>query len=144
MRMTLWSYSLYNFLHTPMCILWRIYPMQERFSHRNGSFKVIHARNNGTTGLCKPLLGNDSVNTLPRRRNHVTSQRCLAITWIVFSVQSALRSSRTVFSALSVPRLNNTSPLTAKKSPGEFLVWCRGPRVIEQEMARRLQCDLKC
>jgi hypothetical protein len=27
-----------------------------------------------------------------------------------------------VFSALSVPRLYNTSPLAAKKSPGEFLV----------------------
>jgi hypothetical protein len=24
----------------------------------------MHARNNGTTGLCKPLLGNGSVNTL--------------------------------------------------------------------------------
>jgi hypothetical protein len=47
-----------------------------------------------------------------------------------------------VFSALSVPRLYNTSPFTAKKSPEEFLVEFRGSRVIEQEMAKRR--DLKC
>jgi hypothetical protein len=46
----------------------------------------IHARNNGTTGLCNPILGNGSVNTLPRRRNDITSQQCWAITWLVYSV----------------------------------------------------------
>jgi hypothetical protein len=45
-----------------------------------------------------------------------TPQQCLAITWLVFSVWSALRNSRTAFSALSVPRLYNASPLEAKKS----------------------------
>jgi hypothetical protein len=49
-----------------------------------------------------------------------------------------------VFSALSVPRLYNTSPLAVKKSPEEFLVDFRGSRVIEQEMARRLHSNLKC
>jgi hypothetical protein len=72
--------------------------------------------NNGTTGLCSTLLGNSSVNTLPRRHNDVTTQQCLGITWLVFSVWSALRNNRTVFSALSVPRLYNASPLAAKKS----------------------------
>jgi hypothetical protein len=49
-----------------------------------------------------------------------------------------------VFSVLPVPLLYNTSPLAGKKSPEEFLVEFRGSRVIEQEMARRLQSDLKC
>jgi hypothetical protein len=49
-----------------------------------------------------------------------------------------------VFSALSLPRLYNTNPLTVKKIPGEFLVEFRSSRVIEQEMARRLHGDLKC
>jgi hypothetical protein len=41
--------------------------------------------NNGTTGLCNPLLGNSSVNTLPRMCNYVTlPQQCLAIKWRVF------------------------------------------------------------
>jgi hypothetical protein len=35
---------------------------------------AIHAHNNGKTELCNPLLGNGSVNTLPRRRNDVTRQ----------------------------------------------------------------------
>jgi hypothetical protein len=65
--------------------------------------------NNGTTGLCNPLLDNSSVSTLPRRRNDVTLKRYLATKWLVFSVWSA-RNSRTVFSVLSVPRLYNTSP----------------------------------
>jgi hypothetical protein len=62
----------------------------------------------------------------------------------MFSVLSALRKSRTVFSALFVPRLFNTSPLAAKKIPGEFLFEFRGSWVIEQEMSRRLHNDLKC
>jgi hypothetical protein len=62
------------------------------------------------------LSGNGSINTLPRRRNDVTPQQWLAITSLVFSVWSAPRNNRTVFSALSVPRLYNTSPLAAKKS----------------------------
>jgi hypothetical protein len=45
--------------------------------------------NNGTTGLCNSLLGNSSVNTLPRWHNDITFQQCLAITWLVFSVWSA-------------------------------------------------------
>jgi hypothetical protein len=56
----------------------------------------------------------------------------------VFSVCSALRNSITVFSALSVQRIYNTTTLEAKKSPGEFLVEFRGSRVIEQEMTRTL------
>jgi hypothetical protein len=36
--------------------------------------------NNCTAGLCKPLLGNGSVNTLPRRRSDITLQQYLAIT----------------------------------------------------------------
>jgi hypothetical protein len=36
---------------------------------------AIHARNNGTTRLCNPLLCNGSVNTLPRRRSDVTLQQ---------------------------------------------------------------------
>jgi hypothetical protein len=48
-----------------------------------------------------------------------------------------------VFSALSVPRLYNTSPLVATSSPEEFLVKFRGSRVIEQETARKLHSDLK-
>jgi hypothetical protein len=47
-----------------LLIMCRICPIQERLSHRNSHFQVIHARNNGTTGLCNPLLGNGSVNTL--------------------------------------------------------------------------------
>jgi hypothetical protein len=84
---------------------------------RNGcaTETVIQARDSGTMGLWNPLLGNCSVNTLQRRRNDVTSQQCLVITWILFSVWSALRNSGNVFSALSVPRLYNTSPLAAKK-----------------------------
>jgi hypothetical protein len=31
--------------------------------------------NNGTSGLCDLLLGNGSVNTLPRRRNNDTLQQ---------------------------------------------------------------------
>jgi hypothetical protein len=64
---------------------------------------------------------------------HVTSDFCIVC------------ATKTVelFSALSVPRLYNTSALAAKKSPGEILVEVRGSRVIEQEMARRLQSDLK-
>jgi hypothetical protein len=38
----------------------------------------------------------------------------------LFSVWSALRNNRTVFSALSVPRLYNTSSFAAKKSRGGF------------------------
>jgi hypothetical protein len=49
-----------------------------------------------------------------------------------------------VFSALSVPRLYNKSPLAAKKSPKEFLVEFQGSRAIKQEMTRRLHSDLKC
>jgi hypothetical protein len=45
--------------------------------------------NNGTTGLCNPLLGNGSVNTLPRRSNDVTHQQHLAITLLVFCVVCA-------------------------------------------------------
>jgi hypothetical protein len=48
-----------------------------------------------------------------------------------------------VFSALSVPRLCNTSPLADQKSPDEFLVEFQGPRMIEQEITRRLHSDLK-
>jgi hypothetical protein len=48
------------------------------------------------------------------------------------------------FSALSVPQLHNMSPLAGKKSPEEFLVEFRGSMVTEQEIARRLHCDLKC
>jgi hypothetical protein len=44
-----------------------------------------------------------------------------------------------VFSALSVPRLYNASPLA-----GEMSFEFRGSRAIEQEMARRLRNDLKC
>jgi hypothetical protein len=47
-------------------------------------------------------------------------------TWHVFSVSSALRNNRIVFSALSVPLLYNTSPLAAEESPGEFLDEFRG------------------
>jgi hypothetical protein len=36
--------------------------------------------NSGTIGLCNPLLGNGSVNTLPSRRSEVTLQQYLAIT----------------------------------------------------------------
>jgi hypothetical protein len=61
----------------------------------------------------------------------------------VFSLLSALRNNRTVFSALPVPRLYNTSSLVARKSPGEFLVEFRGSTTIEQEMAKRLHSDLK-
>jgi hypothetical protein len=112
-------------------------------SHRNSRFQVIHARNNGTTGLCNRLFGNGSVNTILCRCNDVISQQCSAITWLVFSVWSALRNSRTVFSTLSVPRLY-TSPLAAKKIPKEFLLEFWGSTVIEQEMARRLHSDFKC
>jgi hypothetical protein len=45
------------------------------------------------------------------RSNDVTTQQRLAITWLVFSVWSALRKSRTVFSALSVSQLYKTSTL---------------------------------
>jgi hypothetical protein len=62
----------------------------------------------------------------------------------MFSVWSALRKNRTVFSALSVPRLYNTSALVAKERPGEFLVKFRGSRGNEQGMAVRLRGDLKC
>jgi hypothetical protein len=46
-------------------VLWRICSMQERLSHRNICFEVIHARSNRTTGLCNLFLGNGSINTLP-------------------------------------------------------------------------------
>jgi hypothetical protein len=46
-----------------------------------------------------------------------------------------------VFSALSVPRLYNKSPLAAKES---VLVEFRGFMEIEQEIARSLHSDLKC
>jgi hypothetical protein len=36
--------------------------------------------NNGATGLCNPLLGNGSVNTLPRRRNDITLKQYLTNT----------------------------------------------------------------
>jgi hypothetical protein len=49
-----------------------------------------------------------------------------------------------VFSALSEPRLYNTSPFAAKKGPEEFLVEFRGSRVTEKEMAGRHHSDLKC
>jgi hypothetical protein len=65
-------------------------------------------------------------------------------TWHVFSVWSAPCNDRgTVFSALSVPRLYNTSPRAAKKSPEEFIVNFGGSRAIEQDMTRRLHSDLK-
>jgi hypothetical protein len=57
---------------------------------------------------------------------------------------SALHNSRTVFSALSVPRLYNTSPLAAKKNAEEIVVEFLGSRLIEQEISRRLHSDLKC
>jgi hypothetical protein len=58
-------------------------------------------------------------------------------------VCSALHNGRTLFSALSVPRLYNTSTLAAIKSAEEFLVEFRGSRVIEQEIGRRLHSALK-
>jgi hypothetical protein len=36
--------------------------------------------NNGTTELCNLLLGNGSINALPRRHSDVTLQQYLAIT----------------------------------------------------------------
>jgi hypothetical protein len=57
--------------------------------------------NNGTTGLCNPLLGNGSVSTHPLRRNYVTLQQHLAIMWLVFCVVCGTRvslQSRRVFS----------------------------------------------
>jgi hypothetical protein len=65
-------------------LVWRIYSMQDRLSHRNNRFYVIYSRNNGTTGLHNPFLGNGSVNTHLRSRNDVTTQQCLAITRLVF------------------------------------------------------------
>jgi hypothetical protein len=47
-----------------------------------------------------------------------------------------------VFSALSVPRLFNTSPRATKKSPEEFLVEFRRSMVTEQEMASRFHSGL--
>jgi hypothetical protein len=93
---------------------------------------LIHAKNS-RTGLCNSFLGSDLINALPRRRwrhtkiqqqfslypcslrmrNHVTTQQCLAITWLVlFSVVCC----RTVFSALSVPQLCKASPLAAERN----------------------------
>jgi hypothetical protein len=43
--------------------MWCIYSMQELLSHRNSRYKVIHARNNRTPGLCNLFLGNGTVNT---------------------------------------------------------------------------------
>jgi hypothetical protein len=54
-------------------ILRRICSMQEWLIHRNSRCYVIHSRNNRTTTLCNPFLGNGSVNTLPRRQwGHTT------------------------------------------------------------------------
>jgi hypothetical protein len=41
----------------------------------------------------------------------------------LFSVWSALRDNKAVFSALSVPRLYNTSPPAAKEIPGGLNSW---------------------
>jgi hypothetical protein len=49
-----------------------------------------------------------------------------------------------VFSAFSVPRVYNTSPPAAKKNREEYSVEFRGSRVTEQEIAIRLDSDLKC
>jgi hypothetical protein len=55
-----------------------------------------------------------------------------------------VRNNKTVFSALSVPLLYNSSPIAAKSSPEGFLVEFRGSSVTEQEMERRRHRDLKC
>jgi hypothetical protein len=51
-----------------------------------------------------------------RLGKHTSEQAQWRHTPTVFSVWSALGNIRTVFSALSVPRLYNTSPLAIKKS----------------------------
>jgi hypothetical protein len=57
-------------------ILWRICSMEEQLSHRHSRFLLIHASNNGTTGLRNRFLMNSSVNTLPRTEcGHKTIQQ---------------------------------------------------------------------
>jgi hypothetical protein len=80
---------------------------------RQGLHKHCPTRNNITTGLCNPFLGNSSVNTLPRKCNdvtttmgscHVTCVFCrqqpacwwtcwVAVTWHVFSVRRVCAAS---------------------------------------------------
>jgi hypothetical protein len=55
---------------------------------------------------------------------------------LAFSVWSAVE----LFSALSVPRLSNASPLAAKR----VLFELRGSKVNEDEITRGLYGDLKC
>jgi hypothetical protein len=72
---------------------------------------LIHARNNRTTELCSPFLGNSSVNIFTwavtthnstaavfslypcslRVHHDLTPQQCIAITWHVFSVTCLCR-----------------------------------------------------
>jgi hypothetical protein len=79
---------------------------------RPDKHSAICARNNRTNVYSSFLGKSQCANGLER--------------WLsrdLFSVWSALRNSSTVFSALSVPRLYNTSPLAAKESPGGFISW---------------------
>jgi hypothetical protein len=61
-------------------------------------------------------------------------------------MKSLARNDVTVFSMLSERILHKGHLLLLRlvRGPGEFLVEFRGYRVIQQEMARRLQSDLKC
>jgi hypothetical protein len=90
-----------------ICCLLCIYTMtcQCIAKQRLNKHPAICARNNRT-------------NVYSKSARQWTSE--IAITRLLFSVWSALRNSRTVFSALSVPRLYNTSPHADKKSPEEF------------------------
>jgi hypothetical protein len=53
--------------------------------------------NNETMGLCNPLLGSSSVNALPHRRNDVTLQKYLAITWLVSCMVCTMQQRNCVF-----------------------------------------------
>jgi hypothetical protein len=70
---------------------------------------AIDARNNRTNVYSSLLSNSQRANGLVRQLSHD-----------LFSMWSALHNNRTVFSALFVPWLYNTSPPAAKESPGGF------------------------
>jgi hypothetical protein len=86
----------------------------------------MHARNDRTTELCNPFLGNGSINTLPRRQWRHTTVDNNHVTCFCWSAPKVYRGQQRSFAGshkLEEWAVSGRSKQASLRSPREFSSW---------------------